>query len=507
VKKLALSLLISCSVFAWAEAPKKPCLPQQKVNSVLRRYTIQLGQQPDYCDSSNRHYRVVEALIFADELRLDGPAPSRNYNQEILGYDLPYRIQSKSPSILWGPAIPGGSRNCVGAGAFAGPAPRNLYKIYFCPGSFEAQNYKNSHLGTLMTILHETRHLDGNGYHHTRCHGRRDGCDPSPAYRGAYAAAMETAAKVGVSATNVHPSLQFYAKRVAYVHASDKFVRPLVRELKRESVVLLSEKSGRKILFNYRYQMNALEYLPAGRLVGIDDNEFLLLPADSKQDAIGVGTWALDHPVDDEEGGGRYKEAAVYQQYQRATPAERVTLKASTRTNDFRVRSEISIWGDKIKAQVFVRDDQPKEIELQLPTGTPTGFRFHENSEGPVIINDRDQLFQIVTNSKGEFSVTELPNPYPGYVQVSKVEVVEPREEWDQRVELRRKRRQGRDGKMESDPMPPVTYVTYLLDKEGRLFTDMGGGPQIVRSMQNLRFDGMTQGFGFHPEIPDDLKN
>ncbi len=512
MKTLCFILLafFSTGVFA---APNT-CLPKERV-SVLRRYfNIQLNQAPDYCDPQNRAYQIMQALIFIYELQLDGKIPPRPYNQEIIGYDWINRLARLAPSIMWGPSS-ADAFLCKTSLAMAGSTPGRLD---VCPMLFQRNEMTSSLLEIVNTLLHESRHLEGSGYPHTTCvTGQKNACDKSVTYHGAYAVGMEVYAKIGLSATNVHPTLRFLARKLTYVDAQNRFVIPFVQELKNQKVVLLTEKNtGLKQVLNYRYQAPAYTYLPPGRLFSLDSFDFLFAPTDPTLPPQDVGSYEVEAPADQNNSDGlnTYKTGYLYQ---KASPAERASLKDSFKLANRYISIEASIWGEKIKASVFDKNQgSQKDYEFGLPAGRPDFLRQdgvdEDESKSFLVLNDHDQLFQVQFDAQSDSPIIkEVPNPRPGVIQISQVQVMEPMEAWKKRLDQARavqnKNKKSKKAARADEPSPPATSITYLLKRDGILYKEtIEKGIQPVPEVQNRRFEYMSPEISFSPSIPPDLQ-
>lgn len=534
--KMLIGLFILFSQLAAAKAPELGCLNYDKTMAVYNRINIYTGEKKaDICDTNSRFYRVMEALLFLRGLNLDGPSPAYPYSQSILGTELYSRILRLSPSISWGPyerqrqqsdffgygysyGTSSGSHSCVNAVAYTQVGGR---KMYFCPNAFK--NLSNSSVLFIAgTIIHETRHLEGRtGYQHVPCNGYKQGCDPSADYRGAFAAEMEALAKIGVSATNVHPSLSYLARRMAFQYGRENFKVKVAPELKHQSVIILTDARGKHLAYNHRFKSSAFEFLSPGKLIEIRDGQFILTYKDGDLEPRFLNGYNFQTAEPDEEYEST--DSVVFDLFSKAGMKDRENFKGSAEVHDFDQRAIIVLWGDSIRLFVkkFRYEDKIEEekeekeklvAELKLPSGTPLLLRADESGGGYAddyhfhVLNDKDQLFKIELNLKTmTSSVTEIPNPYPGFTYVSKVQVRDEYEKWEEELSKWLKKNKKNDRKDYPIEAPKIGSRTYLLDKDGRLHYQNGDQFPVVQELYFYRFESMSSGQGVQPEHPAEL--
>jgi hypothetical protein len=522
-------IFILSNAIAGAEAPELGCLDYDSYSAISRRINIFTGERRgDLCNTNSRFYRIVEALQFLRNLELDGPTAPYPYNQSILGTDFFSRIVKYSPTIGWGPSQQplqpdlwgyagnfsaygygyGGRRtavshSCTRAVAYAQIGGRTMY---FCPDAFKNLD-KTSVLFIAGTIIHESRHLEGRtGYKHVACNGHPQGCDSSAGFRGAFAAEMEAMAKIGVTATNVHPSLSYLARKLAFKYGRDNFKTPVAPELKMQSLVFLTDSRGMHLAYNHRFKSRAYEFLPPGKLIQAGDG--IYIHAFKNQTLTPRITDAYEFQFaapDDKQGQADH---LTYKLYLEASPSVRATFKGAIYINDLGPGTRVMIWGDVIR----MYSDERVIAELKLPSGHPLLFRTDDYGGGYTekiyfhVLNDKDQLFKIEweADKKGSIpSVTEVTNPYPGFTSVAKIQIREAYEKWEAGLyKWLNKKREVKDYPI---PRPPIETRLYLLDKEGFLHYKDGDQFPYVSELQFYKFESMTSGYMVSPEHPGEF--
>jgi hypothetical protein len=501
VKTLLFTLTLFTSIAANAE-----CLPQDKVDTILSRFKIRTDQTLDVCDPTNHSTQIVNALIYISELEFDGPAANPPYNQEIIGYDWFNRLVNLAPRILWGPSLSGGAKTCEKAGAFAREGLRG--RMYFCPSTVKTDEVTDWNvIEVVKVLLHESRHLEDDGYDHVDCKRGPRACDLNVAYKGAYAVGMEALAKIGKTATNVHPATAQLALRLAFVEALDSFKVPAAKPILDQNVVLLQDREGRRRwLLNYRYHAEAFSYLEPGRIFVEDVADSIFVPTDVTHPAHNIGTFETSSQEDDVTSGIDHQ-AAV----------ESAGLKDVYFPNVPGVK--VSIYGDSIrffKRDVFRGDVQ---AELKLPSGHPMNLRPFNAGDEPessrvYILSDEDRLFALDWSDKPQ--LTEVQNAYPGFISVARVEISEPQEDWQSRQaaneeRIRKLKPKAYDAALEkfkkNDPRPPLQYKVYALNKDGQLLHETPLGFVTVKEFLDRRFQSMSNGFTASGSvaIPDDM--
>ena len=497
---------------------QKECLRETDIKAITKSFNINLNTKLDPCDPQNRVYRVIEALNFIWSLKLNGPVAPKPYNQEIIGYKWIERIWKLSPNILWGPNS-NSAASCKTALAFAGPAPYNLGKFYLCPNSFSSKNEENSVIDLVSTMIHETRHLENNGYHHVKCEfekrTNKNGCDPSFNYKGAYAADVETLAKIGISATNVNPALKYHARRMAYVVASDRIVKSdIVKNIRRESVVPLFELgTGRRYVYSYRFFEEGFKDFPAGRFFDQGDGNFLLAPNVAFLPKMIVSSHEWENRYSDYERS-QFSIGSVAKMLMKFID-ELPSTSPSFLKGVFPIRFALwsgyaTIVNEKLNFYLEndYKKDASKKFEINLPMGNPVRIRnmnpdkdgvFHQ---GIFILNNLKQLFQLTISEKTDLhEIKEIPNPFPVFIDIAQGHVLEETDAWEERMS------KSYGNQNSSESAPPDKYINYYLTEEGTLFHGAPGETPIPASeTSNNRFESMGNAIFIRPWLPKGLR-
>lgn len=464
-------------------------------------------------DSGSRTDQVYQALKFLRELefgRMEAPAP---YNQEIIQGSFFAHIEKLKPHILWGPSglnaqfkrvKPYCKKNRL---AYVW-AP--IHAMYLCPPAFSGDANEVSLLSLVETIMHETRHMHSHGHHHTSCNGGEENCDVSLSAKGAYAVSVEVSAKIGITATNVHPSMAFFARKNAHAIAMSSFAETSFNKLEAESLIFLTGTDGKRLAVNYRYQAPAFPFLPAGKIMDYSEAMPMFVPENPRDPILGVYGYIFDRQVLFEPDLAQPLPA-----YMSVTLERRKTLKGARLDYSTRGALRSEIWGDSISLVRLARKDKPVwQTEVQLPSGSPLLFRSphpQEKEDAPgdqtifYVLNDRDELFRLVFDySTDQFSLERAENPFPGFLNVVYGEITDAQDAHDKQFAKWHaiKKNKGNEYPV---PYPSPEYIVYLLDKQGQLYTQRGNRLAPFLRLQFKRFTAMAAGGNIYSQVPPAL--
>ncbi|MGZ3696016.1 MAG: hypothetical protein ACXWQO_18240 [Bdellovibrionota bacterium] len=479
--------LISTHAYAQNKFPDRECLDEANSKMLLKSFNVNLGQRTnDICNPKTRAYNVLEALNFIYALYLDPkkkvPAP---YNQNLLGKDWIGRLWELAPNILWGPTVP--NNDCAHAYAFAGPYPYNLQMLYICPKIIEDAKDGSSVLTMVDTLLHETRHLQGgNGYLHVPCKGEKkgsQGCDPSAGYKGAYAVEMEANAKIGVQGVIVHPALRYYAKRLAYVDAQERFRIPAAVYEEGTTTFLAHSENGEILQIDETgHAKKVLEGQTDGHLYRMNDMDFAFVPNYRRMPMQGFARYNLDQvdPTDDDSDPNPLTTLKFFQEYNAASAKDRENFKDFTYTESMGgyTRAQAVISGDSIHLYLakmsLLEDAKSWEETLKLPSGVPTRFFPVLDGEGGIfVLNEKQELFRISILDKGQAAtVAPATSEFSKYLDATKA------------------MRSGR---------------IFVLDKDHHLLEHTANGDLPVKGLEKRTFSYISDTFFHHPETPTAL--
>lgn len=524
----ALALLLPAIASA-DKYPDRECLDADQIKTLQKSFTVNLQQKINLCDTKTRTYNLWEGLLFIYNLSLDSsvnvPTP---YNQKNLGKNWIQQIWKHGNTILWGPTYPGNS--CATAYAFAdvntrqannpfnGGVPADFFTggrqnnffngansrpaanyfppatyglradtLYICPKLIEDAKDGSSVLTMVETLLHESRHLEGaatnRGYQHTNCKGQpkgTQGCDPSAQYRGAYATSMESHAKIGLQGFLVHPALRYYSKRMAYVEAQDRFVKPAVVYDPGSEVFLVEDTEGEFYFVNLKNEAqqvlkNSAYYDDVYRA---EDMELAFIykgpPARIQPMAR---YYIVDQQDPDEPWDSAIQNNVFFKRFKTGTTEQRNSFGGVALGSANLSSLTASIWGDTLLVEsnsLIGKDIQPQEIKL--PDGGPWRFRFFvgENKSaspsGIYVTNAKDALYSLEHGDKDELNWAPIANDFPGARQVINMK-----------------------------------DVVYFVSKDGQLMRRYPSGDVAVKALAGKTIRAVTTSFFHHSDLPKEL--
>lgn len=198
------------------------CLDENSVNKIAEKYGLKVSTSQktykkinnvDLCDAKNSvEYRVFQAIIFLEDLKENQKRILDELDTGLINTSFIAYFSSKPKSIIFDSPE---EAICQGSDTM-GYADTKRGAIHICPSAS-----KISVLKMAEVLIHESRHLDENGFEHVTCsQGIYKGtgnsaCDSSFELGGAYAYSAEFFVRVS-RALNVSDSLRNESRTLAY---------------------------------------------------------------------------------------------------------------------------------------------------------------------------------------------------------------------------------------------------------------------------------------------------
>jgi hypothetical protein len=451
---------LSPGLQARALAQTKNCFRTEDASRLRARFHLHMEDAEDLCDPNGKTRRVLEALLFAENLKFSAEAQAPAWDQKILPPQWLDYLAELSPTIRACPVersagkiLPGGKREFTSIAYVLPSVPKTLF---LCESLFSPELHQDT-IDLLATLLHESRHQGG--YEHTTCTrgNNKDierACDPNYQFKGGYAVDVEAYLKIGILATNVTAAQRVAALDSALAIAQNSFNEP--PDLM-EAVSLLQTESGEF----YRFDgtgLRAVTTLPKERVHIAPTSAFgvQLLRVDGRERALQFGS------LDGKNFSPERMDGDVYEPYDKTSES---------------VRRLFSDAGGFAPTYAFIaaghvmavtREGTPAELQsynFVLPRGT--AIRVYTAGELPnaepdalYVLSTLDELFKVRHGEGEHIEITPVANPYRGFVAVALL-----------------------NGRL------------ALLNSAGRLFIRDAHGTRVVPGSENLRFVEMSRPF------------
>lgn len=249
--------LILCVPAASASAR---CLDEKAVAQLTADLNLPFrGDGYSLCMPSSKEFKLFEALLFLREHK--APAAKKG-ESDIVGQDFWAYFRGRIGKMVY----EGGEHYCAESNLMAYVMEGT---VHVCGTFFDADR---SLLSRVVALMHEVRHLDGDGHAHAVCargpYQGRKGCDDNLASQGAYAVSLEVATKIS-RMENVDQEMRLEAAEKALDVAESNFSQsPFARH---EAVYLADEAAQRAYFFDGVSTYPA-PYLAGARVVGRSEN-------------------------------------------------------------------------------------------------------------------------------------------------------------------------------------------------------------------------------------------
>ncbi len=383
------------------------CLDKDAVNRIRSQLNIKIEKNENLCDPESSTYRVLESLIFAEGLRLEGPAVASPWNQNIVPARWIDYIKKLSPSILSATKSRHGQKVCAaGAAAFVDFEVKK--EMFICD-----RLKLEPPIVVISAMIHESRHHEG--FPHVGCSRKAGaegvlGCDEYIQKKGAYAASVEVWTKIGKSSVNVHPAMMDLSLAMALAY-DDYFNWPAF-SFKR--VVYLQKKNGDYFV----YDGKRLQPVPGlasknGILAPREKSDLIFYPRDSRETSLRLTTFdsvtfSLQEPF------GSYQK-----EYLSASPSRREQLQDLIYGPEFNGR----IWGNEI--DISAGDE---EFKVKFSHGAPV--RLFSSSElygkyhfGDVyVLSNEMKMYKIYLMGTGRIHIVEIDNVINNYQSIAELD-------------------------------------------------------------------------------------
>lgn len=278
---LAAFILLSASAnFAVAASPAplledSSCLSQETVNDISKdfKFTTELEKKIDNCDLNQYHNKLFHSLAFLKYGKFQSHASNTEDFLTSSKKDFYGTLQSEASSLSI-------VKNCQSSGDTT-VAYVNILEdtgtVHLC-----ADNPDSSAALIAMALVHEARHLDGDGHPHVPCTqgskaGDEGGCDTSIAAKGAYFSGLQYAATVGKYGANFHPAIKNLFRTLAASSLVTDFNE--IPQMKQEKVVLLKTAQGDVVSLNAEAHLQNLAPNIEGTLFDHKDGSLVVYDA------------------------------------------------------------------------------------------------------------------------------------------------------------------------------------------------------------------------------------
>lgn len=445
-------LAVSPSARAYYTEKKSRCFSAEETAPITDRIRIRVGTGSapwNRCDPTARFYQLMEAMLFMRDLDFSGYEVNYPYNQEIIGYDWYNMILSRTRTIGFG--TPDGCRHAIAY------SYNHNTQMYMCSGYYSSE--KDNPQGTeniyfegdpgvverVATLMHEYRHMTTDKVH-VACNGQEQGCDSSVDYQGAFAAEVEALAKMGRTATNIHPAQASYASRMAWVVASERFrKKPSLPELQDKRLVVIQRDDGKIFSVSHiePFQEDFQRLPKAGKIIPIGSialfRSYIYLPDDPNKPAVVYDSYGLTASNAD-----LFNSDYEYSKDVSQLNIPAFVLDRNRNLADVILANDIiwDIWhyieNGKLKAYLTLKQDLREQadmskypdanFELALPQGEipvklregliqgadNSGYTFVYMESGHIYKLKHESVFKRGYTS-GDFSLEPVDNPLPGY--------------------------------------------------------------------------------------------